>query len=249
MYLTMRSFKKAFNDVIMSRRAIHNMNTWYPDATEEELASTDNICIICREEMLAPTTKKLPCGHIFHKTCLRSWFQRQQTCPTCRLDVLRSPLPRQRAAAAAAAANATPAAAPAAAQAANGQQQPAAAAAAAAAPPQPAPARPTPEPSAAAAANTTAATATATTATATATTTAAANGLPPFVAAPAAAGATTLPPFPPMPMPMAPPFGFAPPPYIVPLPMPPPNFSGMTDEELSAMEGTERANVEARVKD
>ena len=35
--------------------------------------------------------KKLPCGHIFHTTCLRSWFQRQQTCPTCRLNILRTP--------------------------------------------------------------------------------------------------------------------------------------------------------------
>ncbi len=85
MYLTLRAFKKALNDVILSRRAIHNMNTWYPDATEEELANSDNVCIICREEMIAsPSTKKLPCNHIFHKNCLRSWFQRQQTCPTCR---------------------------------------------------------------------------------------------------------------------------------------------------------------------
>ena len=45
MYLTMRAFKKAFNDVILSRRAIHNMNTWYPDATPEELAATDNVRI------------------------------------------------------------------------------------------------------------------------------------------------------------------------------------------------------------
>ncbi len=36
------------------------------------------------------TCKKLPCNHIFHVTCLRSWFQRQQTCPTCRMDVLRT---------------------------------------------------------------------------------------------------------------------------------------------------------------
>lgn len=76
MYLTMRAFKKAFNDVVLSRRAIHNMNTLYPDATAEELANTDNVCIICREEM-SPTpgsTKKLPCGHIFHRNCLRSWL-------------------------------------------------------------------------------------------------------------------------------------------------------------------------------
>lgn len=48
-----RAFKKAFNDVIMSRRAIRNMNTLYPDATPEELAAADNVCIICREEMHA----------------------------------------------------------------------------------------------------------------------------------------------------------------------------------------------------
>uniref|UniRef100_A0A6B0VDP0 RING-type E3 ubiquitin transferase n=1 Tax=Ixodes ricinus TaxID=34613 RepID=A0A6B0VDP0_IXORI len=91
MYLSMRAFKKAFNDVIMSRRAIRNMNTLYPDATAEELASADNVCIICREEMVGGGNKRLPCSHIFHTACLRSWFQRQQTCPTCRMDVLRHP--------------------------------------------------------------------------------------------------------------------------------------------------------------
>merc|ERR1712198_157511 len=65
------------------------MNTLYPDATEEELRTGDNVCIICREEMVTGC-KKLPCNHIFHSSCLRSWFQRQQTCPTCRMDVLRA---------------------------------------------------------------------------------------------------------------------------------------------------------------
>ncbi|XP_055586586.1 E3 ubiquitin-protein ligase HRD1 [Uranotaenia lowii] len=91
MYYTMRNFKKALNDVILSRRAIRNMNTLYPDATQEELQLSDNICIICREDMIS-SSKKLPCGHIFHTACLRSWFQRQQTCPTCRLNILRTPI-------------------------------------------------------------------------------------------------------------------------------------------------------------
>uniref|UniRef100_A0A1Q3FDV4 RING-type E3 ubiquitin transferase n=1 Tax=Culex tarsalis TaxID=7177 RepID=A0A1Q3FDV4_CULTA len=91
MYYTMRNFKKALNDVILSRRAIRNMNTLYPDATPEELQLSDNICIICREDMIS-SSKKLPCGHIFHTACLRSWFQRQQTCPTCRLNILRTPI-------------------------------------------------------------------------------------------------------------------------------------------------------------
>ncbi|MBW00894.1 E3 ubiquitin-protein ligase synoviolin, partial [Eschrichtius robustus] len=52
MYLAMRQFKKAVTDAIMSRRAIRNMNTLYPDATPEELQAMDNVCIICREEMV-----------------------------------------------------------------------------------------------------------------------------------------------------------------------------------------------------
>jgi len=66
----MRNFKKALNDVILSRRAINNMNTLYPDATAEELSQSDSICIICREDM-HNSSKKLPCGHIFHTACLR----------------------------------------------------------------------------------------------------------------------------------------------------------------------------------
>lgn len=46
--LSLRNFKKAFNDVVLSRRAIRNMNTLYPDATSQELADADNVCIICR---------------------------------------------------------------------------------------------------------------------------------------------------------------------------------------------------------
>ena len=57
-----------------------------PDATEEELQEA-NLCAICREEMTS-RCKKLPCNHIFHTSCLRGWFQSQQSCPTCRMDVL-----------------------------------------------------------------------------------------------------------------------------------------------------------------
>jgi len=83
------------------------MNARYPDATSEEL-ERESTCIICREEMrvwvepgadgaqAAPNgrvderqrPKKLPCGHILHFSCLRSWMERQQVCPTCRRPVL-----------------------------------------------------------------------------------------------------------------------------------------------------------------
>ncbi|CAG8606426.1 3530_t:CDS:10 [Ambispora gerdemannii] len=41
------------------------------------------------------TPKKLPCGHIFHFHCLRSWLERQQSCPTCRRPVLEAPPTQQ----------------------------------------------------------------------------------------------------------------------------------------------------------
>ena len=28
------------------------------------------------------TPKKLPCAHIFHFRCLKTWLERQQSCPT-----------------------------------------------------------------------------------------------------------------------------------------------------------------------
>jgi E3 ubiquitin-protein ligase synoviolin len=86
------------------------MDQRYPDATAAEMSAlSDPTCIICREEMALPrqdgapeqdspvqannhaalpaegpntTPKKLPCGHIFHFHCLRSWLERQQSCPT-----------------------------------------------------------------------------------------------------------------------------------------------------------------------
>ncbi len=224
------------------------MNTWYPDATAEELAATDNICIICREEMLAPSTKKLPCNHIFHKSCLRSWFQRQQTCPTCRLDILRAPVPggtgqrdqqrpggqhaqQQRAGqhAQAQQAGVQPQQQP--------QQQPPlppninpifaqfiAANARLAFPPTPPPAATAPVTSASASASGT---------TSSFTTTTAQSGQN-------SAANFAAPPFFPPPMFM--------PPFNVPPPMPPQNFAGLTETELRAMEGNERVNVEARIR-
>lgn len=47
---------------------------------------SDATCIICREEMT--TAKKLLCGHLFHVHCLRSWLERQHTCPTCRAQII-----------------------------------------------------------------------------------------------------------------------------------------------------------------
>lgn len=113
--MTIRSFYKRINDFIRYRQATRDMNARYADATADEI-SREDVCIICREDMipwrsqgedtarqpdaarnntigLSPMDerlrpKKLPCGHILHFACLRSWLERQQNCPTCRAPVL-----------------------------------------------------------------------------------------------------------------------------------------------------------------
>lgn len=109
-FLTMRSFLKRISDFMKYRTATRDMNERYPDATTEEIGRED-VCIICREEMRPyqppvveegqpqprpnPMTermrpKKLPCGHVLHFSCLRSWLERQQICPTCRANVVQT---------------------------------------------------------------------------------------------------------------------------------------------------------------
>lgn len=109
-YLTARSFITRLRALVRYHNATRDMDRRYPNATEAELSEmSDRTCIICREELVAHapapapaaqvegqpanpapvqadgpnmTPKKLPCGHIFHFQCLRSWLERQQSCPT-----------------------------------------------------------------------------------------------------------------------------------------------------------------------
>ena len=114
LFMTTRSFVKRLTAFVRYRRATQDMNAKYEDATVEDIQREDT-CIICREEMrpwsvtnpqappaapgaLPPARpaatanersrpKKLPCGHILHLGCLKSWLERQQVCPTCRRSV------------------------------------------------------------------------------------------------------------------------------------------------------------------
>ncbi|KAL2118167.1 hypothetical protein VTJ04DRAFT_7827 [Mycothermus thermophilus] len=102
-FMTTRSFLKRLHALIRYRQALKHMQQ-YPDATAEDLGREDT-CIICREEMRPwnpedstqvqrSRAKKLPCGHVLHFGCLKSWLERQQVCPTCRRPVAQEAQPQ-----------------------------------------------------------------------------------------------------------------------------------------------------------
>lgn len=189
------------------------------------------------------SSKKLPCGHIFHTSCLRSWFQRQQTCPTCRLNILRNQTNRTPA----------PGAAQAPGAAENQNNNNVAAAEAVNAGAAGNAANPNLQPqrmltsqhlylthiyvsliSADVFANLLGG-----------------QGLPPFhpfnflnANAAAPLGATNAPPFMPLPTPPFPVMS----PFMLPPPPMPPALDTLTDEELRNLEGTERQHVEKRIE-
>ena len=72
LYWTFRNFKNRVANFVRYRRVASYMEEHFPDATPQDLARCEGVCIICREDMTLQTkNKKLACGHIFHLRCLR----------------------------------------------------------------------------------------------------------------------------------------------------------------------------------
>ncbi|KAM4606805.1 E3 ubiquitin-protein ligase AMFR [Discoglossus pictus] len=66
-------------------RVVGNMEAHFAVATPEELEANNDDCAICWDSMQA--ARKLPCGHLFHNSCLRSWLEQDTSCPTCRMSL------------------------------------------------------------------------------------------------------------------------------------------------------------------
>uniref|UniRef100_A0A674ATE2 Autocrine motility factor receptor a n=1 Tax=Salmo trutta TaxID=8032 RepID=A0A674ATE2_SALTR len=64
---------------------INNMEARFAVATSDELVANNDDCAICWDSMM--TARKLPCGHLFHNSCLCSWLEQDTSCPTCRMSL------------------------------------------------------------------------------------------------------------------------------------------------------------------
>lgn len=85
----LRNIHKILSDIRRRYRRHRNylsivqlMESNFPMATNEDMDKNCDDCAICWDEMKA--ARKLPCGHLFHHSCLRSWLEQDTSCPTCR---------------------------------------------------------------------------------------------------------------------------------------------------------------------
>jgi hypothetical protein len=69
------------------RELTKNLQHGFENPTIDECGIAGD-CIICRDLLVGGTCKKLNCGHIYHADCLRNWLLMQQTCPTCRAEIV-----------------------------------------------------------------------------------------------------------------------------------------------------------------
>ncbi|XP_063439285.1 E3 ubiquitin-protein ligase AMFR-like isoform X3 [Mytilus trossulus] len=82
-------FKRRLNRHQNYRRVVKNIEARFPKATEEEIKDHNDNCAVCWERM--ESSRKLPCGHLFHNACLLSWLEQDTSCPTCRMSLSEGP--------------------------------------------------------------------------------------------------------------------------------------------------------------
>jgi len=57
--------------------------------TAEDLVDENNreCCICFDENLIGSKVARLPCGHLFHKSCIEGWLTKHCTCPVCRYEL------------------------------------------------------------------------------------------------------------------------------------------------------------------
>ncbi|XP_050287798.1 uncharacterized protein LOC126726562 isoform X2 [Quercus robur] len=88
LYLTLK-FKSIIEKVypfFAALKALRRKEMHYGSyATAEQVNAAGDLCAICQEKMHAPIL--LRCKHIFCEECVSEWFERERTCPLCRVLV------------------------------------------------------------------------------------------------------------------------------------------------------------------
>ncbi|CAL4990028.1 unnamed protein product [Urochloa decumbens] len=50
-----------------------------------EVSEPCEVCAICKDDLpIAAAARKLPCGHLYHSSCILPWLEVHNSCPICR---------------------------------------------------------------------------------------------------------------------------------------------------------------------
>ena len=70
-----------------SRAAIRRVPLVTVQADELLKDSNDTCCVCLEPHEVGSVAARLPCGHLFHESCVTSWLTRHCSCPVCRYEL------------------------------------------------------------------------------------------------------------------------------------------------------------------
>jgi hypothetical protein len=53
----------------------------------ESIDSTNSNCAICQDSIVSGACRIRQCGHVYHRSCISTWFGMNVRCPVCRHDI------------------------------------------------------------------------------------------------------------------------------------------------------------------
>ena len=76
-------FNSRFNPRLNPEPQNHNISAYIVETYNDSIGCS----VCCENYCVSEEIWKLPCGHIFHSTCILNWFEKDKhTCPSCRYD-------------------------------------------------------------------------------------------------------------------------------------------------------------------
>jgi hypothetical protein len=76
-----------FTDPVTIRPTVEQMAA----EMEDYSGQTQQNCAICQDPITMDGCRLRTCGHLYHTSCIRAWFNASARCPICRRDIREDP--------------------------------------------------------------------------------------------------------------------------------------------------------------